>query len=140
MRRRTTALLALIALLLALPAAARGEVGCRGLARRAPPTARDRAFAGRTREIFAWIRALSRRAIPVCEVRVRFGDSAWQIGKRLGIPLWALERVNRGRDLSRLRAGEPLRLPAVRAGIARHCFTPVRRWLDEPGSGPPFWW
>jgi hypothetical protein len=47
---------------------------------------------------------------------VRRGDNPWRIARRLGVPLWVLERLNAGRDLSRLTIGEKIQVPARHPG------------------------
>src|SRR5262249_41192680 len=60
------------------------------------------------------------------ERAVRRGESSWSIARRLGVPLWMLERLNPGRDLSRLQVGDRIKVPAA----------PQRaRDGDSPGEG-----
>jgi hypothetical protein len=44
--------------------------------------------------------------------KVRRGESSWHIARRRGVPLWLLEKMNPDRDLSRLSAGDEIRLPS----------------------------
>lgn len=46
------------------------------------------------------------------EYVVRQGDSSWRIARRLGVPLHVLERMNEGRDLSRLQVGDKIQVPS----------------------------
>jgi hypothetical protein len=93
---------------------------------------------GKASEMFYWVGVLTGPLL-VCDVRVGvwprpwMGETGHELGQRLGIPLWVLERLNPGRDLSRLAYSAAVRVPAVRAGISRRCFTPSREWrmVDE---------
>jgi LysM repeat protein len=42
---------------------------------------------------------------------VRRGDNPWRIARRLRVPLWLLEKLNPGRQLSRLKIGEKIKVP-----------------------------
>ncbi len=49
---------------------------------------------------------------------VRAGETAWTLARDAGVPLWLLQQLNPGRDLSVLRAGTRLTLPVLQAATA----------------------
>lgn len=126
-----------------LASEAGATTGCSGGApwrRKAAVDPVARALLERARRFFQWLTVIERPAVEVCEYRVRLGETAWAIARRLEIPLWVVERLNPGTDLSRLHPRSPLRLPAAARGVSRACFTPIRPWRARPESGPPFFW
>jgi hypothetical protein len=131
------------AMLLVTTEGASARMGCSAMApwARAPALSPPaRALVAAAARHFRFARAFEARAVQVCEIRVRIAESGWRIARDHGLPLWAIERVNLGRDLELLRYGEKLRVPALTRRIVRRCFTPIRPWAPRPDSGPPFWW
>jgi hypothetical protein len=82
----------------------------RTLSFRFTPTERARFDEGRTS--FHRSRESAHAQTGVERYKVRRGESSWHIARRRGVPLWLLEKMNPGRDLSRLSAGDEIRLPS----------------------------
>jgi hypothetical protein len=75
-------------------------------------TPSERARFDRGRAAFHRSRESAHAQTGVERYKVRRGESSWHIARRRGVPLWLLEKMNPGRDLSRLSAGDEIRLPS----------------------------
>lgn len=65
------------------------------------------------------------------EVRVRSGDTAWELAEDVGVPLWVLDAYNPKLDLDGLRIGDRVRRPVLMDSVQLE--DPTDLSMAEPG-------